>query len=89
VNNNDEWEEFRIWYEETSGAFLSTLNEKYPDLSPLEIKLAALIRLLLSTKDIAGLLGREIATVEKGRYRLRKKLKLEPNENLTKFLLSI
>jgi len=89
VEGTDEWEEFRSWYEETSGEFLASLHKHYPNLSPMEVKLSALIRLGLTTKDIAGLLSREIATIEKGRYRLRKKLNLQPNENLTKFLLSL
>lgn len=89
VKGADEWKEFKSWYEETSGEFLKSLNEKYPDLSPTEVKLAAFIRLGLTTKDIASLLSREIATVEKGRYRLRKKLNLQPNENITKYLLSL
>lgn len=86
VEGVDEWEEFRKWYEETSGEFLTSLTSKYPDLTPTEIKLAALIRLELTTKDIASLLSREISTIEKGRYRLRKKLNLQPNENLSKYL---
>jgi len=89
VEGVDEWEEFRSWYEETSGEFLTSLHKHYPNLSPMEVKLSALIRLGLTTKDIAGLLSREIATIEKGRYRLRKKLNLQQNENLTKFLLSL
>jgi DNA-binding CsgD family transcriptional regulator len=42
-----------------------------------------------STKEIARLLNISNRAVEVGRYRLRKKLNLNHDENLTEFLISI
>jgi len=43
----------------------------------------------LSSKEIAQLMNITIKAVEVSRYRLRKKLKLDPEQNLYEFLLRI
>lgn len=89
LKNNSEWEEFQKWYEGSSNEFLKKLKEKYSDLTAQEIRLAALIRLNFTTKEIASLTNRSSEALEKARYRLRKKLGLQNNENLNQFLISI
>jgi DNA-binding CsgD family transcriptional regulator len=69
---------------------LKKLKEQYPDLSPTELKMAAYLRLNLTSKEIAHLMSISIRGVETGRYRLRKKLGLTSNEtSLYDFLISI
>lgn len=69
--------------------FSHLLQEKYPDLSSEEIKLCTLLRLNMSTKEIARLKMITIAGVNKSRNRLRKKFELKPEEDLNSFLMSI
>ncbi|MEZ5012275.1 MAG: LuxR C-terminal-related transcriptional regulator [Bacteroidales bacterium] len=75
--------------EEANRDFFIRLKEKFPDLSEKEKRLAAYIRLNLSTKDVASLLNIAPKSVEINRYRLRKKLGIDPGINLTEFILEI
>jgi len=80
------WDEFEKSFIEVNTSFYKYLNENYPDLSKNEKKLAAFIKLNMNTKDIAAILNISIRGVETARYRLRKKLKLEKDKNIYKFI---
>ncbi len=69
--------------------YLKTLSEAYPKLSPSELKICALLKVNLSSKEIARLLHVSIRDIENHRYRLRRKLGLERSVNLTSFLAGI
>lgn len=86
---NEDWEQFSIHFNHVNEGFFATLKERYPDLTPNELKLCAFLRLNLSSKEIAQLMNITIKGVEVGRYRLRKKLKLDSEVNLNDFLLHI
>jgi len=82
--------EFSIRFQEVHAGFYNKLLKTYPDLSQNELKLCAFLRLNMSTKDIAELTGQQIATIDKARYRLRKKLNLANSEtNLVTFLSQV
>jgi hypothetical protein len=80
------WNQFELHFDEVHENFLKRLKEKYPDLKPLYIKLCAYIRMRLSSKQMASLMNTSLASVEKNRYRLREKLKLEEGVKLTDFI---
>jgi DNA-binding CsgD family transcriptional regulator len=65
------------------------LLDQFPALTPNERKLCALLRSGLSSKDIAILTFQNPQSVDVARYRLRKKLNMANEENLSDFLLSI
>jgi len=81
------WEQFEILFDEVHGNFIRRLKEKYPNLTPKELKLCTYLRLNLSTKEIAPLMSISVRGVEISRYRLRKKLDLDSSKNLTEFLM--
>lgn len=83
------WNDFETRFENTFNSFYTVLLEKFPALTPNERKLCALIRSGLSSKDIAILTFQNPHSVDVARYRLRKKLDLTNEENLTDFLLLI
>jgi len=83
---DDKWSQFELFFDEVHENFLNRLREKYPDLKPLYIKLCAYIRMKLSSKQIASLMNTSLASVEKNRYRLRDKLKLEDGIKLTDYI---
>jgi DNA-binding CsgD family transcriptional regulator len=58
-------------------------------LSPREIKLAAFLRMNMSSKEISKLLNITTRGVELARYRLRKKLNLKREQNLVEFLIDL
>ena len=72
--------------EEKNQAFVQRLTEKHPDLTQGEIHLATLLRVNLSTKEIAMITGTTPKTVNMNRYRLRKALELEGEEDLVDYL---
>lgn len=85
---DNDWDHFAIHFDQVHANFLSNLKEKYPNLSPSDLKLCAYLKLNLSSKEIAQLLNITPRAVEVSRYRLRKKLGLKPDVNLFDFLLS-
>ncbi len=82
--------EFSRRFQEVHAGFYEKLLKAYPDLSQNELKLCAFLRLNMSTKDIAELTGQQLASIDKARYRLRKKLNLPSSEtNLVTFLSQV
>ena len=86
---NDDIKEFQMNVEKVNQDFFNRLNQKFPDLTPNERHLCGLIRLNLSTKEIAVIRNISPKSVEMGRYRLRKKLNLGPKEEITSFLQNL
>ncbi len=69
--------------------FIDRLKAKYPTLTNGEVRLAILLRVGLSTKDIAVLLGVNVASVNVNRHRLRKSLCLNKEKDLLDFLTTV
>ena len=80
---------FETYFDEVHNEFFNRMKEKYPDISPKDLRLCAYIRMNISTKEIASLLNISYRGVEINRYRLRKKLDLERDVNLPTFLSNI
>lgn len=85
-NATKTWNDFEIHFQQVHHDFYNRLNEKYPTLSPGELKLCAFLRLNMSSKDIASLTFQSLKSVEVARTRLRKKLDIPREENLVAFL---
>lgn len=86
---DEEWEKFEKYFDQVHADFIHRLKEKYPALTPTDLKLCAYLKMNISTKEIAPLLNISVRGVEISRYRLRKKLNLGPNDNLVDFMLRI
>lgn len=87
--NKNEWETFETNLNQIHNEFIIALSKKFPDLTNKDIKLCIYLKMNLSSKEIAPILNISFRGVELHRYRLRKKLNLNKEENLSKFLLSI
>ena len=83
---NEDIQEFQMNVETVNQDFFHRLNERFPELTPNEKQLCGLIRLNLSTKEIAAIRNITPRSAEMGRYRLRKKLHLQPEEEIQTFL---
>ncbi|TCD02542.1 tetratricopeptide repeat protein [Pedobacter psychroterrae] len=87
-NNNQEknWDDFRIVFERVHENFFESLKKHSKALTASELRLVALLKMNLSSADIATMLGISQDSLRISRYRLRKKLNLEEGENLSAFL---
>ncbi|MDX1619019.1 MAG: tetratricopeptide repeat protein [Balneolaceae bacterium] len=86
---DEDWKQFRLCFEEVHPGFFDELREEYPELTPNELRLAALARLNLSVKETAAVMGITPDSVKTARYRLRKKMELETEENLTEVMMEV
>ncbi len=86
IFQDDSLQRFEEHFDLVHNKFMFRLSEKYPSLTLNERKMCAFIKMHLSSKEIAPLLGISIRGAETLRYRLRKKLGLHPDESLTLFL---
>ncbi len=84
---DQEWENFKLMFEEVHKGFFINLRNTFPNLGNAEIKICALSRLNLNLKESASVLGISVDSVKTARYRLRKKLGLQTEDNLTDFLM--
>lgn len=89
LNQDKEWADFAAHFESINKNFYTRLKASYPDISPNEMKICALIKMNLSIKEMASILNISPDSVKTARYRLRKKLQLQTEDNLTDFMLGL
>jgi tetratricopeptide (TPR) repeat protein len=83
------WDQFTHSFTETNQDFFKILTKRHPEITKSELRLAALIQMNLTSKEIATILNISDEGVKKSRYRLRKKLRLDSEEGLEKHLLQL
>ncbi len=88
LSSEEDWVRFDEHFDAVHVGFLHQLHGDYPALTPGDLRLAALLRMNLPSKEIAPLLHLSVRGVENKRYRLRKKLELPGEANLTEWILS-
>lgn len=89
VSNNKTAKNLLLNVEERNKDFMERLTAAHPQLTKGERNLALLIRGQLTSKEISILLGLEPRTVNMNRYRLRKALNLESDDNLEQYLQNV
>jgi tetratricopeptide (TPR) repeat protein len=70
----DDWKHFKVKFEQAFPGFFARLKATYADLSPAEVRLAAMIKLNLTKEDMARILAISPDSVKKAKSRLKKKL---------------
>lgn len=86
MDSNDYWDEFITSFNLVNKNFFEELQRKFPDLNRNELRLCALIKCNLGNKEIANVLNITPDSVKKSRNRLRKRLQLEADDSLTKYI---
>ncbi len=81
-----DWEVFKSYFADVHNDFDNKLKAIYEDITEKEIRLAAFLRMNLSTKEIAAMLNVLPDSVLKSKYRLKKKLHINKETDLTSFL---
>lgn len=89
MSDERDWNIFESSFNEAHENFFKKLKHDHPELVPNDLKLCAYLRMNMSSKEMASLLNISLRGVEIRRYRLRKKLNLEHDKNLTEFLIEL
>lgn len=76
---------FDTSFEEMHEKFLTVLKNHFPNLTRDDLRLAAYLRMEMPTKEIAPLFNLSVRGLENKRYRLRKKLGLSAEDNISTF----
>lgn len=88
-NSEVEWENFRTSFEQIHSGFFDKILSIHPTLTAYELRLCALLRLNLSSKEIGSILNISASSVNTGRYRMRKKMNLTETDDLVRYLMTV
>lgn len=89
LQDDRHWEEFRGIFEQVHQSFFDRLQQQTGPLTANDLRLIALIKMNLTSADIATLLGISQDSLRVVRHRLRKKLNLAAGDNLSAYIQSI
>jgi len=88
IEDEDDWKVFRSHFDRAHEDFFKRMKQDFEELTPKDLRLCAYLKMNLSTKEIAPLMNVSPRSVEVHRYKVRKKLGLDHNDNLTEFMIS-
>lgn len=89
LQDENNWNNFKMYFEAVHKDFNTKIKEKYPNLTANELRLIALLKMNLSSKEIANILNVSGEGVKKARYRLRKKMEITSDDSLQDQILSM
>ncbi|WP_324720337.1 triple tyrosine motif-containing protein [Salinimicrobium sp. HB62] len=89
LKEEDNWKMFKEAFRNADKEFFDKIKEKHPELTSNDLRLCAYLRLNLSSKEIAPLINISVKSVEIKRYRLRKKMNLPREVNLTDYIMDL
>ncbi|MDR0745555.1 MAG: transcriptional regulator [Mediterranea sp.] len=89
IEHDEDLRTFETSFDSLHHHFFEKLEQHFPELNKKEKLMCAYIQMDLMSKEIAPLMNISVRGVEIGRYRLRKKLQLNPEDNLADFLRKI
>lgn len=88
-SDEDNWGEFKKVFESTHPDFFSKLMKINPKLTSLDLKHCAYMKMNIDNYDLSNILGVEMKSIQMTRYRLKKKLNLDPEMSLREYVLSV
>lgn len=83
ISAEDDWKAFEEQFEKVHADFIKRLSQKYPKLARTELKICALLKIQMSSKEIANILATSLKNIEIHRYRIRKKLGLTADQTFS------
>jgi len=88
IDFDNDWDKFKLHFDEVHPKFFENLKQQYPNFNNKDIRFCAYIKMGLTTKEIAQLIGVNATSIQKSRYRLKKKMELEKSVNLIEYINS-
>lgn len=89
INHDQQWKDFTTVFEQLHQSFFDNLKSYCDDLTVNDIRLIALLKMNMSSKDMAVIFGISQDSLRVARYRLRKKLNIGQGDNLSSFIQTI
>lgn len=84
-----DWRNFKTVFDQVHPDFFTRLRSQANNISASELRMAAMMKMNLNTKEMASILNITPESVKKARYRMRKKLNLEAEANVHDYLMTI
>jgi DNA-binding NarL/FixJ family response regulator len=81
-----EWDNFTDYFGSVHVGFYEKFNGLFPNVTLSEKRLAGLIRMNMTNSEIAGILNIESSSVKTAKYRLKKKVGLNDEQDIHSFL---
>lgn len=89
LRSHKDWDVFKLYFEDVNKNFYQKLNEINPELTTNDHRLCALIKLNMTSKEMASVLNVAPHSIKSLRYRLKKKLGLDVETDLEEFIRSL
>ena len=83
---SQDWDLFKKYFEDVNKEFYAKLKAVNYEITVSEMRLAALVKLKMNIKETASVLNLEPTSVKTARYRLKKKLNIPPDTDLSDFI---
>jgi len=86
LRSQKDWDVFKLYFEDINKNFYQKLKEINPALTTNDHRLCALIKLNMTSKEMASVLNVAPNSIKSSRYRLKKKLGLDVEADLEEFV---
>ena len=86
---DEDWDNFKLYFEEVHIGFFESLIKRHPKLTSLDLRHCALIRLNLTIEEMATIIGISADSIKTARFRLKKKMELDSKTDLLEYMMSI
>ncbi len=89
LNSEKDWDTFKVYFEQVNKDFLQKIKQINPDLTQTDLRLATLLKLNMTNKEIGSILNITHQSVRNAQYRLKNKLALAGEVDLRDFIGSL
>ncbi len=89
LESEKDWDTFKLYFEQVNKDFLKKLKEINPDLTQTDIRLATLLKLNMTNKEIGSILNITHQSVKNAQYRLKTKLSLDADVDVRDFVSTL
>ena len=89
IKKEYKWLEFQKVFNDIDNDFMDKLVKNYPSLTESEKRLCCLIRMNLTSQEIINILNIAKNTLKSSRFRIHKKMELNPGARLSDFIIKL
>jgi tetratricopeptide (TPR) repeat protein len=89
ILTDDDWERFQQMFEKVNSGFFVQLKNVNADITAAELRLAALVKLNISNKQMAAMLGISADSIRKSKHRLRQRLNVTVEDGLEDYINAV